>query len=146
MTKLLVKRESPTARLPEKGSDRAAGYDLFADLGSIGEKLIIYPGNRKRISAGISVSTPPGTYFRVAPRSGHADKSGVDVLAGVVDEDYTGLVGVILLNTGGSLFTVNHGDKIAQGIVEVILHPEIEEVDVLPETRRGEAGFGSTGN
>ena len=143
--KLLFKKESPTARIPEKGSKRAAGYDLFADLG-LGNEVTLFPGRRLLIPTNIAVATPPDTYLRVAPRSGHANKNGIDVLAGVVDEDYRGTIGVILLNTGSSVFNIKHGDKIAQGIIEMLAPiTEVEEVTSLPDTERGSAGFGSTG-
>lgn len=88
---------------------------------------------------------PSGTYGRVAPRSGLAAKHMIDVGAGVVDEDYTGNVGVVLFNLGGEDFAVKAGDRVAQLVCEKIEHPELEEVERLEETERGEGGFGSTG-
>ena len=148
--KLFFQKVSPTAILPQKASEDDAGYDLFADLG-LGESIDIFPGNRALIPTGIAVAVEDnpifGTYFRVAPRSGHAHKNGIDVLAGVVDSGYRGGVGVILLNTGTSKFTVPHGMKIAQGIVELIAPiTEVVEVSTLPASTRGAGGFGSTGN
>lgn len=144
--KLFFQKVSPTAILPTKANADDAGYDLCACLG-LGESIDIFPGNRALVPTGIAVATPENTYFRVAPRSGHANKNGIDTLAGVVDSGYRGEVGVILLNTGSSKFTIPHGMKIAQGIVEVIAPiTEVVEVTSLPQSTRGAEGFGSTGN
>jgi dUTP pyrophosphatase len=88
---------------------------------------------------------PHGHYGRVAPRSGLAWKKSIDVGAGVIDEDYRGNVGVILFNFGDEDFVIKQGDRVAQLILEKISTPEVEEVDELPETSRGDGGFGSTG-
>lgn len=141
---LYIKRESSTAFMPSRGSDRAAGLDLFADLG-IGQEVTLFPGRRLLISTGISVATPPNTYLRIAPRSGLALKHGIDTLAGVVDEDYRGSVGVMLINLGEEKFVIKHGERIAQGILELVVPAEVEEVSELPPTDRGAKGFGSTG-
>lgn len=137
-----VKRLTPTARLPERGSPDAAGLDLFYD----GAKPItFYTGDRYALSTGISLTAPEGTYARIAPRSGLALK-GIDVLAGVVDRDYTGEVKVILtLGTSQVPVTINPGVKIAQVIFESYVHAEPVEVSELGETSRGAGGFGSTG-
>jgi dUTP pyrophosphatase len=101
------------------------------------------------IKTGISVAVPNGTYGRIAPRSGLALKNGIDVMAGVIDADYRGDVGVILVNLGSSPFTINPGDRIAQLILEKIEYntsvQEIGEADDLSPTSRGANGFGSTG-
>jgi dUTP pyrophosphatase len=88
---------------------------------------------------------PPGTYGRVAPRSGLAWKHSIDVGAGVIDEDYRGNVGVILFNLSDVDFEVKEGDRIAQLVLEKIVTPEVEEVEELDESARGAGGFGSTG-
>ena len=88
---------------------------------------------------------PPLTYGRVAPRSGLAYKKGIDVGAGVIDEDYRGEVGVILFNFGEEDFEVAPGDRIAQLILEKISMVGLKEVDDLDQTDRGAGGFGSTG-
>lgn len=144
--KLLFKKLTATAQIPQKANRTDAGYDLYADLG-LGEKITLYAGTRLLIHTSIAVVTPPGTYMRVAPRSGLAFKNGIDVLAGVIDEGYRDGVGVILLNTGTSNFVITHGDRIAQGIIEM-LAPIEEVVEVtgdLPPSDRGTGGFGSTG-
>lgn len=94
----------------------------------------------------LSIACPPGTYARIAPRSGLAAKNFIDVGAGVVDADYRGNVTVILFNFGKSEFVVKKGDRIAQLILEKIAMAEVEETEGdLDVTARGEGGFGSTG-
>ena len=88
---------------------------------------------------------PPGCYGRISPRSGLAIKKFIDVGAGVIDSDYRGKLGVILLNFGEEHFMVNMGDRIAQLIFEKIKTPQIKEVKSLEETRRGNSGYDSTG-
>jgi dUTP pyrophosphatase len=82
---------------------------------------------------------------RVAPRSGLAYKHGIDTLAGVIDADYRGPVGVILANLSDTDFEVKIGDRIAQLVVEKIAMPNVVVVDALEESVRGAGGFGSTG-
>ena len=93
----------------------------------------------------LSVSVPPGTYGRIAPRSGLALRCGVDVGAGVVDSDYRGPVGVILFNHSDTDFSISAGDRIAQLILEKIEQADVVETDELGSTERGHGGFGSTG-
>lgn len=140
MTLIYVKKLTNTATIPTYGSDSAAGMDLYAD-----ENLEIPARGKALISTGIAVAIEPDTYLRIAPRSGLANKHAIDVLAGVVDEDYRGELKVILFNHGPLPFVVNRGDRIAQAINEVIKRPVPQEVSNLPNTLRGVDGFGSTG-
>ncbi len=147
-----VKRLTATAKLPTRGSDGAAGWDLYADLpewrlglSSIGDYVNIRPGERALIKTGIAMVIPDGYYLRIAPRSGLANKHGADILGGVIDLDYRGEVGVILLNTGNTPFIVHHGERIAQGVLTRIADSRLEEIEQLPETARNADGFGSTG-
>jgi dUTP pyrophosphatase len=117
-----------------------AGFDLYAT-----EDGIIAPGQREAVPVGISTSFSPEYYMRVAPRSGLAVKSGVDVLAGVIDASYRGEWKVILHNTSQTYFDYAIGDRIAQAIPEKISTEEFEFVDSLLATERGAGGFGSTG-
>ncbi|OPJ70554.1 deoxyuridine 5'-triphosphate nucleotidohydrolase, mitochondrial [Patagioenas fasciata monilis] len=143
--------EEPTARLrfaklsenafaPSKGSARAAGYDLYSAY-----DCVIPPMEKAVVKTDIQIALPSGCYGRVAPRSGLAAKHFIDVGAGVIDEDYRGNVGVVLFNFGKETFEVKKGDRIAQLICERICYPELEEVQALDDTERGEGGFGSTG-
>jgi len=97
------------------------------------------------VATDIKISVPDGTYGRVAPRSGLAYKHGIDTLAGVIDADYRGPVGVILANLSENDFPVKIGDRIAQLIVERVVMPSVVVVDQLEDTVRGAGGFGSTG-
>lgn len=140
-SKLMVKRIASTARLPVRGSKFSAGYDLTSS-----ECIRIPAGGRHLISTGLTIAVPSGTYGRVAPRSGLAVKKGICVGAGVIDEDYRGVVKILLFNHGDEDYWVNTGDRIAQLILEKIETPEVVEIDELDESERGAGGFGSTGN
>jgi len=83
--------------------------------------------------------------FNSCPRSGLAVKHHIDIGAGVVDEDYRGNLGVVMLNHASVDFEVKAGDRIAQLVCERIAYPEIQELPSLDVTERGESGFGSTG-
>jgi deoxyuridine 5'-triphosphate nucleotidohydrolase len=137
---IYVKKLREDAQLPTRGSAAAAGLDLYS-----AEDVVIAPLSRALIKTGISVAVDHGTYFRIAPRSGLALKHGIDVMAGVVDSDYRGEIGVILVNLNDSPFSVLKGDRIAQGIVEMICLAHVVEVNDLDSTDRGSNGFGSTG-
>lgn len=91
------------------------------------------------------MAIPHGNYGRVAPRSGLAVKNFIDVGAGVIDSDYRGEVKVLLFNFGSTDFSIMPGDRIAQLIIEKYTMTNIEEVNDLDATSRGEGGFGSTG-
>jgi len=139
-TILQVCKLSEHAMIPSKGSKKAAGYDLYSAYD------YVIPSQGKVIAkTDISVRVPDGTYGRVAPRSGLSAKHHIDVGAGVIDQDYTGNVGVVLFNHAAIDFEIKKGDRIAQLICEKIEYPEIEEVSSLNSTERGEGGFGSTG-
>ena len=139
-TQLLVKLLSPEAKLPTRGSDDAAGYDLYSC-----EKIILEPRTHKLVNTGISIATPnTRMYARIAPRSGLSVK-GLDIGAGVVDSDYRGPIKALLINNSNTPFQINVGDRMAQLILERIENPECILVDELPETERASKGFGSTG-
>ncbi|KAI4869257.1 dUTP diphosphatase [Hypoxylon rubiginosum] len=137
---LLIKKLSPTARLPTRGSPYAAGYDLYAS-----RPALVPSRGKSLVETDISVAVPAGTYGRVAPRSGLAVKHFIDTGAGVVDADYRGPVKVLLFNHGDADFAVAEGDRVAQLVVERIYTPEVVEVQELDESVRGAGGFGSTG-
>ncbi|NXM27004.1 DUT protein, partial [Oxyruncus cristatus] len=139
-TRLRFTKLSENAFAPSRGSARAAGYDLYSAY-----DCVIPPMEKAVVKTDIQIALPSGCYGRVAPRSGLAAKHFIDVGAGVIDEDYRGNVGVVLFNFGKETFEVKKGDRIAQLICERIYYPELEEVDALDDTDRGEGGFGSTG-
>ena len=115
-----------------------AGYDVHASA-----DVSITAKSRKLAPTGLAALAPPGTYIRVAPRSGLALKN-VDVAAGVVDPDYRGEIRVVLVNHGSGIFRVTRGMAIAQLILERIVNAKVVQVEQLPETSRGSSGFGST--
>ena len=126
---LNVTRLIPSAILPTRSTPGSAGLDLFST-----DNYVIMPGRRVVVSTGISVGLPPGTYGRIAPRSGLAVKHGLDVLAGVVDPDYRGEIKVVLLNTDvRNPFVIKPGYRIAQLILETYdATSQIVEVDGPP--------------
>lgn len=137
--KIQFKKLNETAIQPTTGSEYAAGYDLYSI-----EEYTLMPMERKLFKLGVSIAIPPGMYGRIAPRSGLAVKDGIDVMAGVLDEDYRGELGVLLINLGIHEKKVVVGDKIAQVIFEFYNKVEFELVSDLPTTIRGDGGFGST--
>jgi len=137
---LLVKKLVDNAMVPTRATEGAAGYDLASV-----EKIVVPSLGRAAVPLGVSIQVPRGTYGRIAPRSGLAFKYGIDVLAGVIDEDYRGEVKVILYNTGERDYIVNPGDRVAQLIIEKIETPDVATVVEFEESARGSGGFGSTG-
>jgi dUTP pyrophosphatase len=139
---LEIARFHENAALPSRGSLNAAGLDLFA-----AETVTIYPGERRLIGTGIAMALAPWHVGIVCPRSGMAERAGITVLnaPGVIDPDYRGEVGVILINTGDEPYRVVIGARIAQLVIVPFASPRIVEVDALPGTKRGSGGFGSTG-
>ena len=140
---LNVTKLVPDATLPARSTPGAAGYDLFSI-----DSYVVLPGRRVVVSTGITVHLPPGTYGRIAPRSGLAVKHGLDTLAGVIDPDYTGEVKVVLQNLDlNQPFVIRPGYRIAQLILENYTTAEVVEVpsECTQLTERGVGGFGSTG-
>ncbi|KAL9985272.1 hypothetical protein ACROYT_G007652 [Oculina patagonica] len=137
---LYFKKLSDQATSPSRGSDLAAGYDLYS-----AENVIIPKQGKALVKTDIAIALPEGCYGRVAPRSSLSWKHHIDVGAGVVDRDYRGNVGVVLFNLSKTDYEVHHGDRIAQLIVERISTPPLVEVEELSDTARGTAGYGSTG-
>ena len=126
--------------VPRRSSAGAAGFDL-----SSAASVVVPSRGRAMVPTDLSIAVPDGTYGRIAPRSGLALRSGIDVGAGVVDADYRGPLAVVLFNHSDKDFSIQTGDRIAQLILEKIAIAEVEERDELSDTERGQAGFGSTG-
>ncbi len=137
---LSFKRLDPRATLPTRGSSSSAGLDLYSI-----EAVTLEPGQRALAHTGLAVAIPAGFYGRVAPRSGLATTQGLDVLAGLIDADYRGEIGCLLLNTGAETIELAKKSKICQLIIEKIVTPDAIWVDSLSDTGRGSGGFGSTG-
>lgn len=140
-----VKKLSPTAKLPVRGSEQAAGYDLFADLAKTAE---IKPGETLMIDTGLAIAVPDGYFGGIFARSGLAAKRGLRPAncTGVIDSDYRGPVKVALHNDSGEVQSVEPMERIAQLIILPYLDAAFDAVEELDETLRGEGGFGSTGN
>ncbi|MBH1989315.1 MAG: dUTP diphosphatase [Myxococcaceae bacterium] len=130
--------------IPLRGSQLAAGYDLFAD---VSETRVMLPGERALVPTGVSIALPAGFEAQIRPRSGLALKHGITVLnsPGTIDADYRGEIKVILINLGQEAFEVQPGMRIAQMVIAAVLAPEWSRVDSLNETERNFGGFGSTG-
>jgi len=130
--------------LPQYHSDLAAGCDLVA---AVATELVIAPGRFAPVPTGIMIALPPGTEAQVRPRSGLAARAGVTVLnaPGTIDADYRGEITVLLINFGPEPFTVTRGMRIAQLVIAPILQARWRLSQTLEATRRGGAGFGSTG-
>jgi len=129
--------------LPARQTPQSAGLDLHAKIDTVIKK-----GERALIPTGIRIALPFGYEAQVRPRSGLALKHGVTVLntPGTIDADYRGELCVLLVNWGEEDFTVVRGDRIAQMIIKKVEMVEFEEVSELPDTLRGDGGYGSTGN
>lgn len=143
MVKLLIKKLQKNIILPEYKTDGSSGMDLMAN---VEQAVKILPGEKKIISTGIMLAIPEQYEIQIRPRSGLAAKNGISVLntPGTIDSDYRGEIKVILINLGKDIFEINKNDRIAQMIVCPIIKVELKEVESLPETVRGEGGFGST--
>jgi dUTP pyrophosphatase len=111
------------------------------------QDLVIHPGERTLIPTGLQMALEHGYEAQIRPRSGLAIRNGITMLnsPGTIDADYRGEVKVIAINHGQEPFTVHHGDRIAQMVIAPVVQAQIEEVEELDETARGEGGFGSTG-
>ena len=163
--KIKAKRLSDTAKLPTYGSEKAACADIYCDLrvdkcidmnpanvdfkhmeysGDCFDRVHIAPHETIKLPTGWAFQPPEGYMLQILQRSGLASK-GLIPLGGILDEDYTGEVIVIMLNTTDKYLSINNGDRIAQMAIRPYYQGEFEEVDELDETERGASGFGSTG-
>lgn len=134
------KLQQPEAKLPTKGSEEAAGLDLYAC-----EPAEVPVGKSAIINTGVCMELPKSCVGLIWPRSKIATRFNIDVLAGVIDSDYRGEIQISIINLGEKPFEVRTGDKIAQMIVQRHLNYfDIVEVDQLSDSRRGNAGIHST--
>ena len=144
MVKVLIKKLNTSVQLPSYKTDGASGMDLMACT----EKTInLEPGKSCLVPTGLSVAFPKEYEIQIRPRSGLAAKNNISVLntPGTIDSDYRGELKIILFNHGDKIFKINNKDRIAQMVLSPIIKMELEERNELPETTRGEGGFGSTG-
>ena len=163
--KIKAKRLSDTAKLPTYGSEKAACCDLYCDLrvdkcidlnpanvdfkhmeysGDCFDRVHIAPHETIKLPTGWAFQPEQGYMLQLLQRSGLASK-GLICVGGIVDEDYTGEVVVIMLNTTDKPIRINNGDRVAQMALRHYYQSEFELVDELDKTERGLAGFGSTG-
>ena len=144
MVKILIKKLNSKVKLPSYKTDGSSGMDLMV---FIDRPISILPQKSELIPTGLSIAIPNNTEVQIRPRSGLAIKNNISVLntPGTIDSDYRGELKVILYNHGNKEFIVNNQDRIAQMVLAPIIKANFEEVENLPETIRGEGGFGSTG-
>ena len=144
MVKVFIKKLNSSAQLPSYKTSGASGMDLMACI----EKTInLEPGKSCIVPTGLSVAFPKEYEIQIRPRSGLAAKNNISVLntPGTIDSDYRGELKIILFNHSKVNFTINNNDRVAQMILTPIIKMELEESDKLPDSIRGEGGFGSTG-
>lgn len=130
--------------LPKYQTVQSAGMDLRANIDA---PVLIKPLDRKLIPTGLHIALPEGYEAQIRPRSGLVIKNGITIIntPGTIDPDYTGDVGVILVNISNEDFVVQPGDRIAQMVINKFEQAEFKVVEELDETERGEGGFGHTG-
>ena len=136
--------EAKDLPLPRYMTEGAAGMDLCAHV--YGE-FVIRPGERAAVPCGFKIAMPMGYEAQIRPRSGLGLRHGISMpnAPGTIDADYRGEVSVLLINHGQEDFVIRRGDRIAQMVINKVERIDFEQVDSLPESRRGEGGFGSTG-
>lgn len=141
--KINVKRLNANAILPTRGSEQAAGYDLYA---CIDEPVTIPPHSTVKVGTGLSIELPDNYFGAIFARSGLATKKGLrpSNCVGVCDSDYRGEYIVALHNDSNIGVIINPEERIAQLVVMPYLPVEFNEVDSLTDTERGDGGFGST--
>ena len=144
MAKVLIKKLDPAVELPTYKTEGASGMDLMALLK---EPINLKPNSSCLVPTGLAVAFSSDFEIQIRPRSGLAAKNSISVLntPGTIDSDYRGEIKVILFNHGKNDFLINNKDRIAQMILTPVIKMDLEETDDLPETIRGEGGFGSTG-
>ena len=144
MVKVLIKKLNPNVVLPAYKTNGASGMDLMA---FIERPIKIAPNSSYLVPTGLSVAFIEDYEVQIRPRSGLAAKKNITVLntPGTIDSDYRGEIKIILFNHGKENFIINNKDRVAQMVLTPVIKMEFEEADNLPDTLRGEGGFGSTG-
>ena len=144
MAKVLIKKLDPNVVLPAYKTNGASGMDLMA---FIDKPIKIVPNSSYLVPTGLSMAFSEDYEVQIRPRSGLAAKNNITVLntPGTIDSDYRGEIKIILFNHGKEDFLVNNKDRVAQMILTPVVKMKLEETDNLPDTLRGEGGFGSTG-
>lgn len=138
--KLKIQKIDAEAVMPKYAIVGDAGLDLYS-----AEDVVIGVGSRRAVKTGIRMEIPEWHVGLIWDKSGLSVKHGITTMAGVIDANYRGEVAVVLYNAGDMPFEIKKGMKIAQMLIQRVESPEIEVVEALNETNRGENGFGSTG-
>lgn len=146
-----VKKLVEEAQIPQQQTGGSSGFDLHACITGPHGKFGLGPGERTLVGTGVTLAIDQGYEGQVRPRSGLAIKHSITIpnSPGTIDADYRGELKVIVLNEGNETFIINHGDRIAQLVIQAVPRVELlvlEEDQKLPETERGAGGFGSTGD
>ena len=144
MVKVLIKKLNPAVKIPEYKTSGASGMDLNA---FVEKPVTIKSKTSTLIPTGLSVAFSEDYEIQIRPRSGLAVKNNITILntPGTIDSDYRGEIKVLIFNHGNADFIINNGDRIAQMILSPVVKIDLEVINDLPETIRGEDGFGSTG-
>ena len=144
MAKVLIKKLNPNVELPAYKTNGASGMDLMAFIEG---PIKISPNSSYLVPTGLSIAFSEDYEVQIRPRSGLSAKNSITVLntPGTIDSDYRGEIKIILFNHGKKNFLINNGDRVAQMILTPVVKIEFEESNSLPDTLRGEDGFGSTG-
>jgi len=140
VNKIKVLLVDDTGKVPTRSNEYDAGFDLYSV-----ENVIIAPQSRKTVKTGISLEMPRHMAGLIWPRSGLSVKSGIDVLAGVIDSGYRGEIIVCLYNTSKDVVEIKHGDRVAQIIFQEVPLVSLSLSNTLGSSQRGDKGFGSTG-
>ena len=144
MVKVLIKKLNPDVQLPAYKTTGASGMDIMAFIDS---PIKLAPNSSCLVPTGLSIAFSEDYELQIRPRSGLAAKSGITILntPGTIDSDYRGEIKIILFNHSKEEFIINNKDRVAQMILMPVIKMELEITENLPDTIRGEGGFGSTG-
>tara|TARA_B110000444_G_C18629094_1_gene495955 strand:+ start:292 stop:729 length:438 start_codon:yes stop_codon:yes gene_type:complete len=144
VVKVLIKKLNPDVQLPAYKTTGASGMDIMAFIDS---PIKLPPNSSCLVPTGLSIAFSEDYELQIRPRSGLAAKNSITVLntPGTIDSDYRGEIKIILFNHGKEEFIINNKDRVAQMILMPVIKMELEITENLPDTIRGEGGFGSTG-
>lgn len=140
-----IKKLYKDTTIPTRGSEEAAGYDLYAHLTD--DQVSLNPGETYMVSTGIAIEIPKGYFGAIFARSGIASKRNLRPAncVGVIDSDYRGEVKVPLFNDSDKIQNLENKERVAQLVIMPYLNVTFNEVEELSESNRDQGGFGSTG-
>ena len=140
MVNVKVKKLKENAVVPSYAHPGDAAMDLYS-----AEDCVILSGKRQLVSTGIAMELPEGYWANIREKGGLASKRGISLLGGVIEYTYRGEYKIVVLNTGDEDFVIKTGDKIAQVVIGPVSMAEVEVVENLSESVRGDGAWGSTG-